>query len=107
MIEAGEVGAVFTVVDRASAVLKAIADQLKVLQAEIDRVSASFRELGSGASLARFNGQVRFADERLAKLAGTSEATALAIGRNFDNAAAAIDGGMGKATSAALADLGK
>src|SRR6185437_14914732 len=105
MIEAGEVGAAFEIVDKASTVLKAIADQLKALQAQIDRVSASFAQLGSGASLSRFNQQIGIADGRLDKLAGTSEATALAIGRNFDNAAAAIDGGMGKATSAALADL--
>src|SRR6185437_7355149 len=77
MIEAGEVGAVFTVVDKASAVLKAIADQLKVLQERIDAIQARFDGLGAG------------------------------LGASFDKAALAISSGMGKAADTAIAELGR
>src|SRR6185437_11209888 len=77
MIEAGEVGAVFTVVDKASAVLKAIADQLKVLQERIDAIQARFDGLGAG------------------------------LGASFDKAALAISSGMGKAADNAIAELGR
>src|SRR6185437_3033442 len=77
MIEAGEVGAVFTVVDKASAVLKAIADQLKALQARIDAIQARFDGLGAG------------------------------LGASFDKAALAISSGMGKAADNAIAELGR
>src|SRR6185312_10764105 len=77
MIEAGEVGAVFTVVDRASAALKAIADQLKVLQERIDAIQARVDGLGAG------------------------------LGASFDKAALAISSGMGKAADNAIAELGR
>ena len=67
--------------------------------ATIDRVSIAFKELDSGASLARFNAQLGVADGRLDKHAGTSQAAALVIGRNFDNAALAMDGGMSTAAT--------
>ena len=60
MIEAGEVGAVFTVVDRASAVLKAIADQLKVLQERIDAIQARFDGLGADSAPASIRLRWRF-----------------------------------------------
>ena len=105
MIEAGAVGATFEIVDKASAVLKRIADQLNVLQAKIDRVSVAFKDLGSGASLARFNRQLGIADDRLAAVSATADKAALGISGAFDKAGADLAASMARATGAAIADL--
>jgi hypothetical protein len=43
MISAGEVGAVFVIVDEGSAVLKALMDQMNALQGVIDKQSCRSR----------------------------------------------------------------
>jgi hypothetical protein len=52
------------------------ADQLNLLQAKID--------LGSGASLARFNRQLGIADDRLAAVSTTANKAAVGISGAFD-----------------------
>jgi hypothetical protein len=82
MIEAGEVGAVFRVVDEASSNLRKIAEQLKLLDTQINAAKASFLELGK----ANFKGLIAGLGDTnklladLSKAAGMSAESILKIG---------------------------
>jgi hypothetical protein len=104
-IEAGEIGAVFTVVDQASAVLRRIAEQLNVIQTKIDATKLKLNDFGAGTSLAKLTEQLGLVDERIAGLGLTADKAALGISGAFDKAGASIAESMGVATKAAIADL--
>ena len=85
MIEAGEVGAVFTIVDEASPILRALMEQFNALQATIDRTKLALKELvmppGLTASVGRMTKSFNEAAGALGKVKlSISEAGAAAEG---------------------------
>jgi hypothetical protein len=106
MIEAGEVGAVFTVVDRASTVLKGIATQLR----ELDVAIGKSKEGLSAIASTRFTSL----NDRLAgvigSIKGVGDQAAIVAGKmasEFGRAGTSIEGAATKLTASLDATLAK
>ena len=106
MIEAGEVGAVFTIVDEASPVLRALMEQFNALQVTIDRTKLALKELvmppGLTASVGRmtkaFNDAAGAVGRVKASLGEIDAASATAV-RNIEGIGAAATGASEKVGS--------
>jgi hypothetical protein len=100
MISAGEVGAVFTIVDQAGPVLRAIAAQMNAMQANIDKLAASFKEIRLPASVATSIGKMDKAMTDAMLTAGKLETSMSDIGAAADVGASAAAAGFGRIDAA-------
>ena len=107
MISAGEVGAVFTIKDEASVVLRAIAAQMNALQGNVDKISASFKAIklppGVAASIDRMDKAMNSAMASAGKL----ETSMSDIGVAADRGSLAAVAGFGRIDSAISTTQGK
>src|ERR1700761_9370889 len=87
MITAGEVGAVFKIVDEASPVLKKLMDQFTALQGVIDRTALAMKEIKFPAGLNKSLGTL---DAKLKSITDSAAATAGAVGSSFEKMDASI-----------------
>ena len=87
-----EVGAIFTIGDKASPVLLSISKQLSALQAQIDKAIISLKDFGANTGLSGFNRQLGIANKRIDSL-----------GVGIGSSAGAIS----KGANTAIADLGR
>ena len=103
MIDAGEVGALFRIVDEASPVLRRLMEQFDALQEVIDRTKLALRELtmppGVSASIARINRSLTTATDAAGRLEksfgaidGASQVAADAAIGNFSRIDGSITG---------------
>ena len=99
MISAGEVGAVFRIVDEASPVLRRILELMDALTASVDRTKLSLKTLTVPAGLNRSLGITR---DRFVGIAEASNASGDAVAASFVK----MDGAIA-ATSANIANMGR
>lgn len=97
MISAGEVGAVFKIVNEASPVLKALMDEMNALQGVIDRTKLALKDLTFPPGL---NRSIANMDRALQGVATQAENTAKVTQSGFE----AIDRSVGR-TAALVGDL--
>ena len=107
MISAGEVGAIFTIKDEASVVLRAIAAQMNALQATIDKVALSFKDIKLPPGVATAIGKMDKAMSDAAVSAGKLETSMADIGVAADKGALGAVAGFGRIDAAMATTQGK
>jgi len=91
MIEAGEVGAVFTVVDEASVILQRLARQFKELDALVLGTKKQLASFGNSAGLGKLSGEIAAAGRELSTIGGAAELAAAKAGASFDKLDVAVN----------------
>jgi hypothetical protein len=107
MISAGEVGAVFSIKDEASVVLRAIASQMNSLQATIDKTAASFKEIRLPKGVATAIDRMEKAMATAMKTAVKLEDSLIDVGGAADKGATAAAAGFGRIDAAISTTQGK
>ena len=107
MISEGEVGAVFTVVDEASPVLRAIAAQFNVLQASIDKLKVAFKEIKLPPGVAASINKMTAAMDKAVAAGGKLETSMGDIGVAADAGAFKAAAGFGRIDGAIATTQGK
>ena len=87
-----EVGAIFTIGDKASTVLLSISKQLSAMQGQVDRLAISLKDFGANTGLSGFNRQLGIANKRIDTLGG-----------GFSKSVGSISAG----TNTTIAELGR
>ena len=107
LISEGEVGAVFTVVDEASPVLRAIAAQFNVLQASIDKLKVAFKEIKLPPGVAASINKMTAAMDKAVAAGGKLETSMGDIGVAADAGAFKAAAGFGRIDGAIATTQGK
>lgn len=107
MISAGEVGAIFTIKDEASVVLRVIAAQMNALQGNIDKLATSFKAIKLPPGIATAIGRI---DKAMSSAMGTAdklETSLTDIGVAADRGAVGAVAGFGRIDAAISTTQGK
>jgi hypothetical protein len=107
MLSAGEIGAVFTIKNDASVVLRAIASQMNALQGTIDKAAASFKEFRLPPGVSTAIGRMDKAMSDAMLTAGKLEGSLADMGVAADKGAVGAVAGFGRIDAAISTTQGK
>ena len=107
MISEGEVGAVFTIVDEASPIIRTIAEQFNKLQAQIDKLKLSFKEIRLPPSVEKSIATMTAAMDAAVGSAGKLEASMGDIGAAAESGSTKAAASFGKIDDSIATTQGK